>query len=92
MPYLTGPRREAFALARNTLKTTRIDGIGELVYLFCYMADIYVGQHITNFELLNSVVGAFESAKAEYIRNMLVPYEQNKQSTNGDVWKGAEDK
>ena len=90
MPYITGPRREAFSLARNTLKTTRIDGIGELVYLFCYMADLYVGQHITNFELLNSVVGAFESAKSEYIRNMLVPYEQNKQSTNGDVWKAEE--
>jgi hypothetical protein len=92
MPYLTGPRREAFALARNTLKTTRIDGVGELVYLFCYMADLYVGQHITNFELLNSVVGAFESAKMEFYRKMMAGYEDGKEQSNGPIWNGAEDK
>ena len=87
MPYISGPRRESFAVARNTLKSTRLDTIGELVYMFCWMADHYMSQHIMNFENLNAVMGAFESAKAEFYRKMIADYEDGKEAANGPVWK-----
>ena len=86
MPYISSPRREAYALLRQAVKDTRVDTIGELEYLFCYLADLYVGQHLMSFELLNSVVGAFESGKMEFYRTVLGPYEQTKRESNGDVW------
>ena len=87
MPYISRARREAFTLARNTLKSTRLDSVGELVYMFCWMADHYMSQHIMNFENLNAVIGAFESAKAEFYRKMIAEYEEGKESTHGTVWK-----
>ena len=87
MPYISAPRRESFALARNTLKTTRIDTIGELEYLLCYMADLYLSQHIMNFDNLNAVVGAFESGKMEVYRRLVAEYEDQKIASNGDVFR-----
>lgn len=91
MPYISPPRREAFAQLRNAVKSTRLDTVGELEYLFCYLADLYVGQHIKNFELLNGVVGAFESGKMEFYRKMVAGYEDGKETANGTVWN-KEDK
>lgn len=88
MPYISSPRREAYALLRQAVKDTRVDTIGELEYLFCYLADLYVGQHLMSFELLNSVVGAFESGKMEFYRKMVAGYEDGKEAANGTVWEG----
>jgi len=87
MPYISTPRREAFALAKNTLKSTRLDTPGELVYMFCYMVDLYLSQRMTNFENLNAVIGAFESAKLEVYRRLVAEYEDQKIASNGDVFR-----
>jgi len=92
VPYISPARREAFALARNTIKSTRLDSIGELEYMFCWMADLYLSQHIVNFENLNAVIGAFESGKLEVYRRLCADYEQKKMETKGDVFKQWEAK
>jgi len=87
MPYISPPRREAYSLFKQAVKETRIDNPGELAYLICWACDQYVGGHLMEFSLLNGVVGVLESCKIEFVRNMLVPYEQGKQAGNGDVWR-----
>ena len=87
MPYISPPRRESFSRFKQSVKETRIDSPGELAYIICWACDHYVGQHLMEFALLNGVVGVLESCKIEFVRNMLVPYEQGKQAGNGDVWR-----
>ena len=86
MPYITGPRREVFALLEEELKSTRIDTPGELVYLFCRVADLYVSQHLVEFRVMNDVVGALENAKLEFHRKVVVNFEDKKELENGTVW------
>ena len=86
MPYITGPRREVFALLEEELKSTRIDTPGELVYLFCRVADLYVSQHLVEFRVMNDVIGALENAKLEFHRKVLANYENEKEEENGTVW------
>ena len=86
MPYITPVRREAFALLEEELKSTRIDTPGELVYLFCRVADLYVSQHLVEFRVMNDVVGALENAKLEFCRRVLAEFESKKELENGTIW------
>ena len=86
MPYITGPRREVFALLEEELKSTRIDTPGELVYLFCRIADLYVSQRLREFRIMNDVVGALENAKLEFHRKVVANYENEKELESGTVW------
>lgn len=86
MPYITPARREAFALLEEELKSTRIDTPGELVYLFCRIADLYVSQHLVEFRVMNDVIGALENAKFEFHRKVVVKRENEKEEENGTVW------
>jgi len=85
-PYITPVRREAFALLEEELKSTRIDTPGELVYLFCRVADLYVSQRLREFRIMNDVVGALENAKLEFHRKVVANYEKEKELENGTVW------
>jgi hypothetical protein len=87
MPYITQQRREAFATLEKEMSFTRVDTPGEMVYLFCRIADLYMSQHLFEFARLNDVIGAFENAKEEFRRKMINDYEDGKEQTNGTVWK-----
>lgn len=39
-----------------------------------------------SYQILNDVIGALESAKAEFQRRIVAPYEDSKIATNGDVY------
>ena len=85
-PYIAQTRRGDFGVLLEEIKSTRIDNPGEVVYLFCKIADIYLSQHLMEFARMNDIMGALESAKADFIRNVLGPYEVKKQTERGDVW------
>ena len=82
-PYISSPRREAYAHLKQEIKKTRIDTVGELTYLFDLLADLYMSQHMMNYENLNAVVGSFECAKLEFWRRVTAPYEDTKIESNG---------
>lgn len=59
---------------------------GELNYRLTQLALIYVEYRGLNYATINDVVGAFECAKAEFIRRVVAPYEDAKILANGDVY------
>lgn len=85
-PYISPPRREAYALLRQAMKSTRVDNIGELTYLFDFLADLYMSTHNFDYLHLCQVVGAFECAKQEFMRKQLADYEDSKEQANGTIW------
>jgi hypothetical protein len=42
-------------------------------------------QKVVSYENFNAVMGALESAKQEYYRRVMVPYEEEKIKQNGDI-------
>ncbi len=61
---------------------------GELNFLLTTMARRYWSKSAKNYEALNSVMGAFASAQQEFYRRVVVPYENKKIHSNGDVYEG----
>ena len=91
MPYISEPNREKLCGARVAIKSSRLDTIGDVEYLFCLIADHYLSLHPFAFATLNSIVGAFECGKMEFYRKMASVYEDGKEKANGTVWtQGAE--
>ena len=87
MPYLAPDRIHAM----DTGSPPRV--AGELNYIITKACIDYVEQRaldnqgIVNYEILNSVVGAMESAKSEFERRVVQPYENKKIRSNGDVFR-----
>ena len=88
MPYITPVSRESFVPALNLLKTRiEYNGItpGDLNYLITKIVHMYVEDKGLSYTFLNDVVGVLESAKAEFQRRVVAPYEDKKIEENGDV-------
>ena len=84
MPYI----REEF---RGIVDSVTPLNPGELNYAFTVLLISYLeGQirdhHPLDYRLLNDVAGAFELAKAEFVRRAVNPYEDKKIAENGDVY------
>lgn len=79
MPYVSKKDRVPLELTRNA-KTP-----GELNYLLTVTALDYLDHHKLNYETLNAIIGAFESAKREFQRRVVDPYEDDKMRHNGDL-------
>lgn len=80
MPYI--PDYQRVDLLRNPVASTA----GELNYLFTQLALKFVETRGLKYETLNAIVGAFESAKAEFQRRIVAPYEDEAIKRNGDVY------
>jgi hypothetical protein len=59
---------------------------GELNFLMTMLAKFYIKRHGTSYNTLSDVIKAFECAKLEFYRRMVVPYEDKKREENGDVY------
>ena len=81
MPYISQVRRKAVRTVE-----TEADQAGELNYEITTLVNSYVRRHGLKYEVLNAVVGALESAKAEFQRRVVAPYEDRKIQENGDVY------
>ena len=80
MPYIKQKDRPLATLAPITA--------GELNYAITKLLIAYVGSFAPSYQKLNDVIGALEGAKAEFIRRVVAPYEEQKIRENGDVYPG----
>ena len=82
MPYLADKQR------RDQLESCGAPDDGaELNYIISRMVDFYVERHGLNYHVLEEIVGALESAKAEFQRRVVGPYEKLKLQENGEVFR-----
>lgn len=85
MPYIAPDRRQALAEG-SPIKTP-----GELNYVITkrinqYLKDQTLYYKELSYVDLNDIIGALESAKLEFYRRVVVPYEEKKIVENGDVY------
>lgn len=78
MPYIPEDERP---LAKATPLTA-----GELNYAITEMVLVYLGSFAPEYQKFNDAVGALECAKMELYRRAIVPYEDKKIESNGDVY------
>ena len=84
MPYITKAQR----LGLTPITDAPAYGPGSLNYqITCLIID-YVNRNGLNYQRINDVVGALDSAKLEFYRRVAAPYEDNKIKQNGDVYDG----
>lgn len=83
MPYIPEDRRDALENGEPAMT------VGELNFQFTVLSLDYLNTHGVDYARLNDVVGALESAKAEFQRRVVAPYEDTKIEENGDVYEYA---
>lgn len=80
MPYIPqGRRLELF-------EGGVVETAGELNFLLTSFVINYTISKGMSYATFNEVVGVLESAKLEYYRRMVAPYENIKAAENGDVY------
>lgn len=62
---------------------------GELNYMITKEIIKYVDTRGLSYQTFNDVIGALESAKLEFYRRAVAPYEDIKIKENGDVYTGT---
>lgn len=62
------------------------ENAGEFNYQITLAITDFVRRNGLSYRTINDVVGALESAKAEFQRRIVGPYEDTKIATNGDVY------
>jgi hypothetical protein len=80
MPYITTQRKIALQEQREEPANP-----GELNYLITYLIVDYYKMR-ESYQGINDVIGALECAKLEFTRRVVIPYEDAKIKTNGDVY------
>jgi hypothetical protein len=81
MPYIQKHRRKE--------ATIQPVSAGELNFAVTQLVINYIETHSLSYTTINDVVGVLDLAKAEFIRRVVVPYEEKKKETNGDVYPGG---
>ena len=84
MPYIKQERREALRAGEKPRDP------GELNYAITVLADSYLKEKGLNYAHLNEVIGALDCAKLELYRRVAAPYEDEKITQNGDVYRCTE--
>lgn len=88
MPYIQQYRRKELDAEIDQL-AEKIEAEGELNYVFTRLAAIFTrklrDKGWGEYGVFNAVMGIFESAKLEFYRRRVVPYEDQKIEENGDV-------
>ena len=86
MPYITQDRREKLTPYVTTLMSQIVvtKAEGELAFVFTLLLDERFGEG--DFSNRIKALAVLESVKQEWYRRILVPYEENKKATNGDVF------
>ena len=83
MPYIQQKDRAKVAEAGPT-------SAGELNYAITMLVMKYLRRNdgIYTYKDLNDAIGALEACKLEFYRRVIVPYEDQKIKSNGDVYNG----
>ena len=85
MPYITKKRREE--LDSFLIQVPMVTS-GELNYKVTKLILEYLTTNGIRYQTFNDIIGALESAKAEFQRRVIAPYEDKKIIENGDVYDG----
>lgn len=92
MPYLNAAAKTRWSPLVENMKTAVDAGVtaGDLNYLVTMLTQAWLAavsrESGVRYDQLNSAVGALESAKAEFQRRVVAPYEDRKIAENGDVY------
>ena len=88
MPYILSTERDKLKPATDAAAAVidKNTTAGDLNYMISLMAKAYIDAKGLRYEHLNAVVGALDSAKAEFQRRVVAPYEDKKIAENGDVY------
>lgn len=81
MPYIKPNDRVKI----NDLKQGATNA-GELNYIFTLLCIKYLKDNGTSYQKINDIIGALEGTKLEFYRRLVIPYENEKIQTNGDVY------
>ena len=81
MPYIKNDRKMEFEGTGSVPQNA-----GELNYCFTKVIISYVENHELSYQTINDIIGAIDSAKMEFYRRTVVPYENKKILENGDVY------
>lgn len=79
MPYIAKEHREI-------VKDVGPISSGELNYAITMLCKEHVETLGLRYDTINEIIGALESAKLEFYRRVVVPYEDKKMIENGDVY------
>lgn len=82
MPYIDVDRREELTEGGDSPQTT-----GELNFLITHQLEKYRLTGGDSYSTFNAILGAIESAKQEFYRRVVAPYEDEKQRKKGDVYR-----
>lgn len=82
MPYIKQEHR----IELNPLSARTPLDPGGLNFQITQLIRVYLHEKGINYVTLNEIVGALECAKLEFTRRVVVPYENTKIATNGDVY------
>lgn len=86
MPYIKPEDRANFSFPLVTaINQTEIGTPGNLNYLITMLCKKFLSEGKANYERHNAVIGVLESAKLEWYRRRVSPYEDEKIAENGDV-------
>jgi len=85
MPYITKEDRKQYKDVLETIKKTGIATAGDLNYIVTCISNIYLNECGECYKTYNEIIGVLESAKLEYYRRNVAPYEDKKIKENGDV-------
>lgn len=88
MPYVTqGQRHKLDPIINRTRFASHVYTEGDLNYLITQLAIEYCeNEERESYATYNAVMGALESAKLEFYRKRVVPYEDKKAEENGEVY------
>ena len=87
MPYIKAEDKSIYETIFKQLETMTpaFKTAGELNYFITKIIHLYQKNKGLNYQTINDIIGALESAKAEYQRRVVNPYEDLKIQQNGDV-------
>ena len=84
MPYIKAHKRRRIDCDLANLPN--MNNSGELNYVLTKIILSYLNQKGCGYSTMNDIVGALDSAKAEFQRRVVAPYEDEKIKENGDVY------
>lgn len=90
MPYIDQERRKAIFGESNFDFNSNLQTSGELNYYLTCVVQEYIKHHGLRYETINDVLGVLEAIKLEFNRRVVVPYEEEKRRSNGDVYTKGE--
>jgi len=88
MPYIAQEHREIFEETLEVSGEAMPENPGELNYLITSLCHQYLDHHSdpkAGYDLYNEIIGVLESAKLEFYRAMVAPYEDQKIEENGPL-------